>query len=211
MVSLTLYIVLLLLYFVVMFNITSATSGVSPPYVPADNILLDCGALSKTTSNDKRKWDTDSVLKYSPSPDNLNASAKPAASVEAVPYSTARIFRSKFTYTIPVSKAGQIFLRLYFYPTNYSNGLDMTKSFFSVHAPPYILLSNFSASLNHQDNLLTLIKEYIVTVNQSRLLEVTFVRFQTHLLEEWNYTCETKKLQLITYKHKTSEKSKTVE
>ncbi|XP_017217357.1 probable receptor-like protein kinase At5g38990 [Daucus carota subsp. sativus] len=88
---------------------------------------------------------------------------------------TARVFSSIFTYKIPVSGAGQKFLRLYFYPTNYADGFDMTKSFFSVHAADQILVSNFSAFLNLQSPSLTLVKEYIITVNQSRLLDLTFI------------------------------------
>ncbi|KAL1809620.1 hypothetical protein ACET3Z_026610 [Daucus carota] len=50
----------------------------------------------------------------------------------------------------------------------------MTKSFFSVHTANHSLLSNFSVSLNLQKDLPHLVKEYVITVDESRSLEVTF-------------------------------------
>ncbi|KAK1364117.1 Protein kinase domain-containing protein [Heracleum sosnowskyi] len=178
MLRFSLHLFLLLPQFFLMFNISSA---VLPPYTPPDNILLNCGASYNTTSLDGREWDTDTayILKAS---NTSSAESQLIPSVDQIPYFNARIFPSKFTYKIPVSKAGQKFLRLYFYPADYSNGFDMTKSFFSVHAADYTLLSNFSAFLNlphspssenmHQS--FTLIKEYVITVNQSCLLDLTF-------------------------------------
>lgn len=179
MLRLSLYLFLLLPQFLVMLNVSS--SAVLPPYTPSDNILLNCGATSKKTPHDGREWDTDTPYILRTSTTSSVQSETPP-SVDPIPYSNARISRSKFTYKFPVSEAGQKFLRLYFYPTNYSTGFDMTKSFFSVHAADHTLVSNFSAFLNLHHPLLsenipqpsTLIKEYVITVNQSRLLEVTF-------------------------------------
>ena len=67
------------------------------------------------------------------------------ASVEQVPYMTARIFESQFTYTFSVSP-GPKFLRLYFYPAVYS-GIHDSDFFFTVTSGVHTLLSNFSASL----------------------------------------------------------------
>ncbi|XP_074324849.1 receptor-like protein kinase FERONIA [Apium graveolens] len=166
MLSFSLYLFLLL----PMFKITSAELL---PYTPTDNILLNCGAISQPSAFHGREWDTDTPYISNISATNSTQS-EPTPSVDQIPYSTARIFPSKFTYTFNVSEAGQKFLRLYFYPTNYSNGFDSATSFFSVHAADHILLSNFSAFLNLQPGSLTLVKEYVITVDQSRLLELTF-------------------------------------
>ncbi|KAL1809648.1 hypothetical protein ACET3Z_026638 [Daucus carota] len=166
MVSFTLHLFLLLPYFFVTVTISSAASS-------ADNILFNCGAPEKTTSKDGRKWEIDSP-ETSNTSTLTSASSQPSPSVEPVPYSTARISTSSFTYKIPVSAAGQKFLRLYFYPTTYSQSLDMNNSFFSVHTANHSLLSNFSVSLNLQKDFVTLVKEYIITVDESRSLEVTF-------------------------------------
>ncbi|XP_074324933.1 receptor-like protein kinase FERONIA [Apium graveolens] len=159
------------------------TSPASPEDTPTDNILINCGAPNKDASEDGREWDIDSLPKFTSSPDILDTSTETfravdqSSSVDEIPYSTVRVIRSKLTYTIPVSEAGQKFVRLYFYPTNYSTGFDSTTSFFSVHAADHVLLSNFSAFLNLQPPSLTLVKEYVITVNQSGLLEVTFTPY----------------------------------
>ncbi|GKV50166.1 hypothetical protein SLEP1_g56879 [Rubroshorea leprosula] len=73
----------------------------------------------------------------------------------------------------PVSP-GPKFLRLYFYPEEYTN-LDMTASFFSVTANSYTLLKNFSAHLTVSAmHAASLIKEFIVTVRDYERLNVTF-------------------------------------
>ncbi|KAL4376198.1 hypothetical protein GQ457_02G005810 [Hibiscus cannabinus] len=75
----------------------------------------------------------------------------PAA--DMVPYSTARLSYSQFTYSIPLV-AGQKFIRLHFYPTSYPGFEDLSvKAFFSVKAGPFTLLSNFSALLQARVNL----------------------------------------------------------
>ncbi|KAK1352391.1 Protein kinase domain-containing protein [Heracleum sosnowskyi] len=158
----------------------SPTPAVFPAYTPTDNILINCGAPNKDASLDGREWDTEStsILTYSPYMFNTSQATfralQQSDSVDEIPYSTVCIFSSKFTYTIPVSKAGQKFLRLYFYPSYYVLGFDMTKPLFSVDAANHTLLSNFSPFLHLKPPSLTLIKEYVITVNQSRVLEVTF-------------------------------------
>ncbi|WOH09763.1 hypothetical protein DCAR_0729222 [Daucus carota subsp. sativus] len=163
----------LYLSFLLLPQFFAISSAVLPNYTPTDNILLNCGASFKTNSSDGRQWNTDSPYSSNTSTTSSTQS-EPPPSVDQIPYSTARVFPSKFTYKIPVSGAGQKFLRLYFYPTTYSQSLDMNNSFFSVHTANHSLLSNFSVSLNLQKDFVTLVKEYIITVDESRSLEVTF-------------------------------------
>ncbi|WOH09692.1 hypothetical protein DCAR_0729150 [Daucus carota subsp. sativus] len=174
MACLCLYIFLLLSH-IVMSDISPAPA---PAYIPADNILINCGAPYKDASLDGREWDTDSLPKFTSLPLNTSIAAFRATwqrdSVDEIPYSTARISRSKFTYTIPVSDAGQKFLRLYFYPTSYMFGFAENEALFSVDAANHNLLSNFDAFQHLEHRTATLVKEYVITVNQSRVLEVTF-------------------------------------
>ncbi|GFS30507.1 malectin/receptor-like protein kinase family protein [Actinidia rufa] len=129
--------------------ITSTTSDASPPYTPTDYFLLNCGSSSSSTSADNRTWDGDAQWKFSP-PNIANTSSPSTAeeqnpAVTQVPFMTARLFPSQFTYTFPVS-IGPKFLRLYFYPAT-SSGRDNSKFFFSVTAGNHTLLTNFSAFL----------------------------------------------------------------
>ncbi|XWS47484.1 hypothetical protein CRYUN_Cryun14cG0156200 [Craigia yunnanensis] len=91
------------------------------------------------------------------------------------PYLTARALHDKFTYSFAVSP-GLKFLRLYFYPIEYSD-FDGTTSFFSVTANNYILLKNFSAYLTASVIIppqVSLIKEFMVPVLDKERLNVTF-------------------------------------
>ncbi|MCD7460583.1 hypothetical protein HAX54_043851 [Datura stramonium] len=83
----------------------------------------------------------------------------------------ARIFKSQFTYTFPVSP-GTKFLRLYFYPADY-HGFNKSESFFSVTANHFTLLSNFSAFLTVAAGK-KLRKEYVINVDETQILNITF-------------------------------------
>ncbi|GLT38196.1 hypothetical protein SLA2020_124600 [Shorea laevis] len=151
------------------------SSATNAGYNATDIILLDCGATSNPTSQDGRNWEADPHSKYSPFNDP-NASfssdaSRQDASVPQVPYRSALIIRSKFTFSFPVV-SGPKFLRLYFYPETYS-GLDAATFFFSVTANHYTLLNNFSAS-STIPALGSFNKEYVVTVWDGQMLNVTF-------------------------------------
>ncbi|XP_075513184.1 receptor-like protein kinase FERONIA [Primulina tabacum] len=115
-------------------------------YAPSEKIFLNCGGPPDSTDLDGRKWTSDIGSKFVLSTRNsLTASAatqKP--SVPQVPYMSARISHSDFTYSFPVA-SGRKFIRLYFYPASY-NGLDAFHGVFSVTSGPYTLLNNFNAS-----------------------------------------------------------------
>ncbi|XAR51634.1 Non-specific serine/threonine protein kinase [Bertholletia excelsa] len=152
------------------------------PYTPTDHILLNCGSASNSTSLDGRSWDGDVGSKFSPPNADDMSQALPASkqdtSVDQVPFMTARIFQSYFTYTFPAS-SGPKFVRLYFYPATYSN-FSTSNTFFSVNAGDYTLLRNFSAFLAvstgpPQQRQATLIKEFVLTVREDQQLKITFV------------------------------------
>ncbi|XP_065855076.1 putative receptor-like protein kinase At5g39000 [Euphorbia lathyris] len=159
---------------------TSAVNCPSPP--PNEIILLNCGTSSSSAakSADDRTWYGDSNSKFSSS--NLEASSESKATTQdstlnsLVPYMTARISPSNFTYSFPISP-GPKFIRLYFYPALYtytSTDFNTSNSFFTVTANNYTLLKNFSASLNLQERVAYVIKEFIVTLQENQTLNVTF-------------------------------------
>ncbi|EYU42039.1 hypothetical protein MIMGU_mgv1a001343mg [Erythranthe guttata] len=95
-------------------------------YVATDQFFLNCGGPPDSTDPDGRKWTSDIGSKFALS--TTKSSTSPAAtqkpSVPEVPYMTARIFQSEFTYSFPVAP-GRKFVRLYFYPATY-NVLNVT-------------------------------------------------------------------------------------
>ncbi|KAK4748165.1 hypothetical protein SAY87_014751 [Trapa incisa] len=143
-------------------------------YVPTDQYLLNCGGNSEVPDFDDRKWTPDigSSFLSSTAKSSIAEAAQQASTVSIVPFMTARLFHSDFTYTFPVSP-GHKFIRLYFYPSTY-NKLSPTDAIFSVTAGPYILLKNFSAAQTAEAlNYDYVIKEYSLnTVGNT--LSITF-------------------------------------
>ncbi|PRQ53274.1 putative protein kinase RLK-Pelle-CrRLK1L-1 family [Rosa chinensis] len=93
-----------------------------------------------------------------------------------VPFTTARLSHSEFTYRFPVSP-GQKFIRLYFFAASYNADFDSSKSLFSVKAGGYTLLKDFNASLSSAsyDGSETLFREYCVNFEpEDRSLNITF-------------------------------------
>ncbi|KAL0311709.1 UNVERIFIED_CONTAM: Receptor-like protein kinase FERONIA [Sesamum calycinum] len=174
--SYSLYPLLLLLLHI--FPRIPTASAATPAYTATDLILLNCGSpsnLNDTTSS--RSWDSDERSRYAPpNAANISLSSKAssmASSVFPVPYETARVFRSSFTYAFPVL-TGPKFLRLYFYPDIYS-GFNTSQSFLSVTANGFTLLSNFSAFLNSPSpSRPSFMKEFVLNVQEIQRLDVTF-------------------------------------
>ncbi|XP_021767239.1 receptor-like protein kinase FERONIA [Chenopodium quinoa] len=148
---------------------------VAQNYTPKDNILLNCGATDKqTTDSDGRKWNSDNGSKFLSSTKNTTTAPadSQAPDVAEVPFLTARIFQSEFSYNIAVAP-GRKFVRLYFYPNTYA-GHNTTNAIFSVAAGPFTLLSNFSAAQTTEAlNYDYLIKEYSINV-EGDTLTLTF-------------------------------------
>ncbi|CAM0872978.1 unnamed protein product [Alopecurus aequalis] len=161
-------------------NSTAPAPSAGAAFVPRDDILLDCGATGKGNDTDGREWDGDSGSKYAPA--NL-ASANAGAqdpSVPQVPYLTARVSPAPFTYSFPLGP-GRKFLRLHFYPANYSNR-DAADAFFSVSVPAakVTLLSNFSAYQTATAlNFAYIIREFSVNVT-GPTLDLTFTPEKGH-------------------------------
>ncbi|OMP10174.1 hypothetical protein COLO4_04754 [Corchorus olitorius] len=149
-------------------------------YVPTEKILLNCGEKTEQTDSDNRKWTPDVGSKFlvgsgTGSVPSEAATQDPA--VPEVPYLTARVFRSSFTYSFPVV-AGRKFVRLYFYANSY-DGKNATNALFSVSCNSYTLLKNFSASQTSEAlNYAFIVKEYAVNVDGD-VLNLTFTPSST--------------------------------
>lgn len=92
-----------------------------------------------------------------------------------VPYSTARLSHSIFNYSLPVSK-GPKFLRLFFYPTTYTNGFNRYDASFTVISNGFTLLKDFNASLNADvEGVVTILKEYVINVGDDQRLDLSFI------------------------------------
>ncbi|KAF8399636.1 hypothetical protein HHK36_015505 [Tetracentron sinense] len=161
--------------------LVSTVGDSPPPYVPSDNILISCGSSGSSTAHDERSWIGDVSSQFTPSgpySKSETSTATAQGSVHKVPYLTARIFHSPFTYTIPVSD-GPKFIRLHFYPTSYqASDLDLSKAFFSVTVGPYVLLHNFSAFLTAVNlSSPSFVKEFCVNAVEDQRLNITFSPF----------------------------------
>ncbi|KAH7677656.1 Non-specific serine/threonine protein kinase protein [Dioscorea alata] len=152
-------------------SISAQNSSFSEPYDPRDVILLNCGASSPDNDSDGRQWFGDSGSKYAPSLSSPGSTpSSQDSSVPRVPFLTARLFSSSFTYSFPLG-AGRKFLRLYFYPSNYSSTASAAAGVFSVTASPStVLLSNFSASQTADAlNFAYIIREFSLNVSSGGL------------------------------------------
>ncbi|KAK1284214.1 Receptor-like protein kinase FERONIA [Acorus calamus] len=87
----------------------------------------------------------------------------------SIPYMTARIFQIPYTYSFPVIPDRK-FVRLYFYPLNYTNpNFVVSDSFFSVSIGPHTLLNNFNPLLTTQ----AITKEFSINIS-TNTLNLTF-------------------------------------
>ena len=163
--------------FFLLYNLKIATS--TPRYIPVDNITLNCGSSVNLKDMDERHWVGDMLSsKFALLPNHRSniSEAQGFSSVDAVPYQTARLSYSEFTYVFPVTP-GPKFVRLYFYSASYS-GFDMSKDLFTVKAGLFTLLGNFSASI-FTDSLdqKNFFKEFCVNVEMNQELNLTVIPF----------------------------------
>ncbi|XP_042484690.1 receptor-like protein kinase FERONIA [Macadamia integrifolia] len=138
----------------------------------ADNLFINCGYPSNIT-NYGRNWTTDVNSNFIFSAHPNTSTTSEASNQGQIPYTTARLFYSQLTYSLPISP-GSKFIRFYFYPISYPGLDDITKSFFSVSVSNFTLLHNFSASLTA--NYLMheyFTKEFCVNI-EGHILNITF-------------------------------------
>jgi hypothetical protein len=137
-------------------------------------ILVTCGSSGNSTSLDGRIWIGDVYSKFTPIEHSQNQTSSTASADQRspsgalIPYSSARLSLSAFTYIIPVT-AGQKCIRLYFNPDSYPK-FDSSIARFSVKAGDFTLLSNFSPSLKADP----LLREYFISIEEDQMLNITF-------------------------------------
>ncbi|KAK5819817.1 hypothetical protein PVK06_024843 [Gossypium arboreum] len=148
-----------------------------PAYVPTDNITLNCGATTDLLANDGRSWAADKNSKFGPFESSQIKSQAYEADTqdgsETVPYMTARVSRSEFKYTFPVTP-GKKFVRLYFHAVSYKE-YDRSKALFSAKAGSFTLLKNFSASLvADSKDVKSFFREFYLNVKDNEVLDLVF-------------------------------------
>ncbi|KFK33213.1 hypothetical protein AALP_AA6G345300 [Arabis alpina] len=170
----------LLTSILISFTITEGQS--SSPYNPTDVFLFNCGDTSDNLDSG-RNWTAENRKTLPSNSQNasfLSNANSQESGVSLIPYMKARIFRSDFTYSFPVT-SGPKFLRLYFYPTRYGSDFDAGTSFFTVTVNGFTLLKNFSAGLTVKASKeFTVVKEFIIPVYETTL-NLTFTPFKNSL------------------------------
>lgn len=156
-------------------------AGIPAVATSDDHYLLSCGSdvmAAGTPSIDYRTWYSDKNSTFSDSFSSTTAAT--TIPTLSVPFTTARVFTTNFTYTFPVLP-GPKFIRLFFYPSPYpysnpSAGLSLSsaEAYITVKAnSDHLLLRNFSAYLNFNQTLEQFVqKEFYVQVTHS-ILQLT--------------------------------------
>ncbi|KAL9323550.1 hypothetical protein ACSQ67_008407 [Phaseolus vulgaris] len=142
-------------------------------YTPEEIFTISCGTTGKS-SDGQRRWTGDEDTKYLSFKDGSvsEKATTQSPSTNQIPYSTARLSRSQFNYSFPVSP-GPKFLRLFFYPSDYPN-FPRNQASFTVQSNQFTLLNAFNASLNADAQATTTIfREYVVNVNDGERLILT--------------------------------------
>ncbi|XP_020235744.1 receptor-like protein kinase FERONIA [Cajanus cajan] len=142
-------------------------------YTPDEVFTLSCGTTGRSFDGE-RTWTGDLDTKYLSSQDGtVSATPTTQSSINEIPFTTARLSRSNFSYSFPVS-AGPKFLRLFFYPASYPS-FARSHASFTVQSNQFTLLGAFNASLNADaESTDTIFKEYVVNVDTGDRLNLSF-------------------------------------
>ncbi|XP_051144853.1 putative receptor-like protein kinase At5g39000 isoform X2 [Andrographis paniculata] len=164
------------LLFLCFTSIAAGSSSSSPP----EGISINCGSAGNTTAGNGKEWLGDARMK-SPSLLRIEGSSTTSTVVrkklisgdDSVPYRTARISRSLFSYAIRVS-SGQKTLRLHFNPAPYKGFIGF-KDLFTVEVGKFTLLGNYSASLTAQAlGVNSVVKEFSLYLHDHQQLNIVF-------------------------------------
>lgn len=179
-------ITLLFVYFIITsrFDSTSSTHFTS-------EISIDCGSTGVFAARNGRKWlgdmqpELSSLLQINGKSTTSTLTNKLALD-DPVPFKTARISCSPFSYAFQVD-SGQKIIRLHFNPSKY-RGFRGLKDLFTVQSGSFTLLSNFSASLTADAlHVNTFTKEFCLTIQENQQLIITFSPETNQLLETYAF------------------------
>ncbi|KAH0984421.1 hypothetical protein GBA52_011598 [Prunus armeniaca] len=172
--------------FLHMIVVTIFVVGDSPPiYKPVEDITVNCGSSGNIFNDyDQRNWTGDIQSKFSPferqSVGNKSTlkGAPHSYTAQQVPYTTARLSHSEFTYKFFNLTPGQKFIRLYFYPASYPD-FDPSKALFSVKAGGFTLLHDFNASVTAAASGLgeTVYREFCINIGEEEEEENISISF----------------------------------
>ncbi|KAK4477554.1 hypothetical protein RD792_016786 [Penstemon davidsonii] len=161
------------------------------------DISVNCGSTGPSAAFNGKEWIGDAQPK-SASWLSIKGSSKISTLIhklisdDPVPHKTARVSSSRFSYDFHLSP-GQKLLRLHFNPSPYK-GFKKFKDLFTVEAGPFILLSNFSASLTARGlGVRTITKEFCISVCykfDTDCLDVQMARYDMVSLETALLTAE---------------------
>ncbi|KAK7325745.1 hypothetical protein VNO80_33916 [Phaseolus coccineus] len=144
-------------------------------YTPVDNFTINCGATG-TSYDGETTWTGDTASMFLSHQDNTvsaNPTTQQSNSTLQLPYTTARLSRSQFNYSFPVTP-GSYFLRLFFYPASYPS-FPSTQASFTVHCNQFTLFYGFSTDKDHTE---TIFREYVVNVHNGETLNLSFTPSQ---------------------------------
>ncbi|KAH7314979.1 hypothetical protein KP509_21G029500 [Ceratopteris richardii] len=165
---------LTLLVIMVLAAKTSRIEGAS--FTTQDNYLIDCGSFSDPfKDSDGRIWVGDGSASGATHLAGNSASINASTSVQnpnlpdTVPFLTARIFNSPVSYTFNVTP-GRHWLRLYFYPFEYST-FDPRFAMVTVSLASFVLIQNMNISREIEaHNYEYLMREFAINVVSPQLL-----------------------------------------
>ncbi|KAI3454340.1 hypothetical protein Pfo_011003 [Paulownia fortunei] len=185
-----LYPVSIALLFLCFLNTFTAAS--SNPTHSTDDVSVNCGSSGISAARDGREWRGDlqpkfsSLLQMKGSSTASGVIHKLISADDPVPYQTARLSRSQFSYTFQVNP-GQKIIRLHFNPTPYK-GFKRFKDLFAVEAGPFSLLSNFSASLTADAlGVNSFVKEFYINIEENQQFNIVFSPASSQSLDTYAF------------------------
>ncbi|KEH21704.1 putative protein kinase RLK-Pelle-CrRLK1L-1 family [Medicago truncatula] len=154
-----------------------------------DILAVNCGHFNDTIF-ENRTWVGDrdntklfSIIEPQTELPSFKAKANPNSdAVKRIPFASARISFSNFTFSFSSITNGPIFLRLYFYPTSYSyQHIETSNALFTVKVGTNLtLLKDFNPSLWLSNDSKTITKEYCIQIAPNEKLNITFIPKNTN-------------------------------
>jgi len=144
-------------------------------YTTVNNVTISCGTTG-TSYDGERTWTGDTGSMFFSNQDNTvssNPTTPQPNSTLKVPYNTARVSRSQFNYSFPVTP-GSYFLRLFFYPASYPS-FPRTQASFTVHCNQFTLFYGFNVNAEDTEFIF---REYVVNVHNGETLNLSFTPSQ---------------------------------